>query len=246
MAGHSKWAKIKRGKASEDAKRGAVFTKLGNMIAIAAKSGGDPSMNPGLALAIQKAKDANMPGANIEKAIKRGTGELGGAIIEEMTYEGYGPGGIAVIVECASDNRNRTYSDVRTAFSKNGGNIAESGAVAFQFNRQGVIRVKSNSPEEDLLTVLDAGASDASEEEGELIVYTDLKQLHAVRQNVEESGLKVLSAEPSYVPTTIIEITDSNEAKKIVKLMDALDELDDVTETYSNFDLDESVVADVT
>ena len=169
MAGHSKWAKIKRQKAGNDAKRGAEFTKLGNAIAVAAKGGGDPDMNFALRLAIDKAKAANMPNANIEKSIKRGTGELGGDVIEEYTFEGYGPGGIGIIVEAASDNRNRTTTEVRTAFSKNGGNRAESGAVAFQFTRKGVIRVKA-SGEEALLQVIDAGAEDAAEEDGELVV----------------------------------------------------------------------------
>ena len=241
MSGHSKWATIKRQKGVNDAKRGVIFTKLGNAIAIAAKGGGDPAMNPTLALAVQKAKEANMPNANIEKAIKRGTGELGGAIIEEMLYEGYGPGGIAVIVECASDNRNRTYSDVRTAFSKHGGNIAESGAVAFQFKRMGVIRVISDNPEDDLLKVIDAGAEDAVEEGNNLIVYTDMKDLHKVRQALEAEGMKVDSAELAYIPKTTIQIDEESTARKAIALMEALDEIDDITETYSNFDIADSI-----
>lgn len=242
MAGHSKWAKIKRGKAVEDAKRGAVFTKLGNAIAIAAKGGGDPTMNPTLQLAIEKAKAANMPNANIEKAIKRGTGELGGDAIEEATYEGYGPGGIGVIVETATDNKNRTNTFVKVAFQKNGGNMAESGSVAFQFSRKGVIRVKSGEDAEmTLLSVLDAGAEDAKEEDDEIIVYTDMKQLGAVRDAIKDQGLEVLEAGLQYVPNQPVEITDKVVAEKIFKLMDALDELDDVTETYSNFDIDDSI-----
>lgn len=242
MSGHSKWAKIKRGKASEDAKRGAIFTKLGNSIAVAAKSGGDPSMNPTLQMAIDKAKAANMPNANIERSIKRGTGELGGEIIEEYTFEGYGPGGVGIIVEAASDNRNRTTTAVKVAFSKNGGNIAEPGAVAFQFTRKGVIRVKAGDDSEmTLLSVLDAGADDAIEDESEIIVYTDMKKLGVVRDEIKNQGLEVIDAELQYVPNESIKITDESQAKKIIKLMDIIDEIDDVVETYSNFDVDDSI-----
>jgi YebC/PmpR family DNA-binding regulatory protein len=241
VSGHSKWATIKRKKGANDAKRGAVFTRLGSAIALAAKSGGDPSMNPTLALAIEKAKAANMPNANIEKAIKRGTGELGGEIIEEYLFEGYGPGGVGIIVEAASDNRNRTTTDVRTAFSKNGGNIAETGSVAFQFTRKGVITVKATG-EDALLTILDAGADDAIEESGEIIVYTDMKMLGAVRDAIKEAGLSVVDAELQYVPNQTVEVTDVAQAQKIVKLMDAIEELDDITNTFSNFDIDESLL----
>lgn len=241
MAGHSKWAKIKRQKAGNDAKRGAEFTKLGNAIAVAAKGGGDPDMNFALRLAIDKAKAANMPNANIEKSIKRGTGELGGDVIEEYTFEGYGPGGIGIIVEAASDNRNRTTTEVRTAFSKNGGNMAESGAVAFQFTRKGVIRVKA-SGEEALLQVIDAGAEDAAEEDGELVVYTDMKELGNVRDALKRDGLEVLEADLQYVPNDVMNVSDPGVAKKIIKIMDALDDLDDITNTYSNFDIDEAAI----
>ncbi len=238
MSGHSKWAKIKRGKAAEDAKRGAVFTKLGNAIAVAAKTGGDPSMNPTLALAVQKAKESNMPNATIERSIKRGTGELGGAAIEEMVYEGYGPAGIAVIVECASDNRNRTSADVRTAFSKNGGNMAEAGAVAFQFDHKGVIQVgKTGNDDEDQLTIIDAGADDVFDDDDQWAVHTVGKQLNVVKKNLEASGLIVKEASLAYVPKTTVEITGDADQAKVMKLMDVLDELDDVVETYSNFEL---------
>ncbi|MCE7936233.1 YebC/PmpR family DNA-binding transcriptional regulator [Candidatus Saccharibacteria bacterium CPR2] len=238
MSGHSKWATIKRKKGVTDAKRGQLFTKLGNAIAIAAKSGGNPDLNPTLALAIEKAKTANMPNVNIERSIKRGTGELGGAQIQEMTYEGYGPGGIAVIVQCASDNKNRTYSDVRTVFSKNGGNIAETGAVAFQFERKGVVRIKvTNGMDEAILSALDSGADDANEEDGELIVYTEGKALAKVRDGLKATGLEVLEASLSYVPKNIVTINDKGIAEKVMRLMNALDDLDDVTEVYSNFDI---------
>lgn len=243
MSGHSKWAKIKRQKGAEDAKRGQIFTKLGNAIAVAAKNGGDPDMNPGLALAIEKAKSANMPNANIEKSIKRGTGELGGDQITELMFEGYGPGGIGIIVETATDNRNRTTTDVRTAFSKNGGNLAETGAVAFQFTRKGVIRVKA-SGEEALMLILEAGADDAIEEDDEIVVYTDMKQLGDVRNKLKKQGLEVVEAGLEFTPNEVIAITDTDEAKKVIKLMDAIEELDDVTNTFSNFDIDESLLSD--
>ena len=200
-------------------------------------------MNPSLALAIEKAKAANMPNANIEKSIKRGTGELGGAIIEEYMFEGYGPGGVGIIVEAASDNRNRTTTAVRTAFSKNGGNMAESGAVSFQFTRKGVITVKATG-EEALLTVLDAGADDANEEDGEIIVYTDAKQLGSVRDAIKQAGLEVSDAELQYVPNETIQITDQTVAKKIMKLMDVIEEEDDITNTFSNFDIDDSLLGE--
>lgn len=238
MSGHSKWAKIKRGKAVEDAKRGAVFTKLGNAIAVAAKTGGDPTMNPTLALAIQKAKESNMPHANIERSIKRGTGELGGNVIEEMMYEGYGPAGIAVIVECASDNRNRTSSEVRTVFSKNGGNMAENGAVSFQFDRRGVIEAdKSGDDDADQMAVIDAGADDVVDEGDSWTIYTEQKALHEVKKSLESAGLKVQEASLAFVPQNIVNITDEGDKAKVMKFMDAMEELDDVVETYSNFEL---------
>jgi len=238
MSGHSKWAKIKRGKAVEDAKRGAVFTKLGNAIAVAAKTGGDPAMNPTLALAIQKAKESNMPHANIERSIKRGTGELGGNIIEEMIYEGYGPAGIAVIVECASDNRNRTSSEVRTVFSKNGGNMAENGAVSFQFDRKGVIELsKSGDDDADQMAIIDASADDVLDDGDFWTVYTQQKSLHEVKSSLASAGFKVQEANLAYVPQNTVSIADENDKAKIIKFMNAMEELDDVVETYSNFEL---------
>lgn len=236
MAGHSKWAKIHRGKAVEDAKRGAVFTKLGNAIAIAARGGEDPDLNFSLRLAIDKAKQANMPANNIQRAIDRGAGKLGGEQIQEVMYEGYGPGGSAILVECATDNINRTYPAVKLAFSKHGGNIAEKGAVAFLFNHQGVIKVKG-SGEDLLLEVLDAGAIDAEEDEGEILVYTDPKDLARVRDNLKEKNIEIVEAELSYIPNNIVEISDESTAGKIERLMDALDNLDDVTKTHINFDI---------
>jgi YebC/PmpR family DNA-binding regulatory protein len=241
MAGHSKWAKIKRGKAVEDAKRGAVFTKLGNNIAVAARSSTDPSMNFALRLAIEKAKEANMPAANIQRAIDRGSGKLGGEQIQEVMYEGYGPGGVAILVECATDNLNRTYPEVRTAFSKHGGSMGEKGSVAFQFERKGMIRVKG-SGEELLLDILDAGADDAAEEDGETTVYTEPKRLAEVRDNLQAKGIEIAEAELSYEPKSTVEIKDEATAGKIMRLMEALEDLSDVVNTHVNFIVPEELI----
>jgi YebC/PmpR family DNA-binding regulatory protein len=240
MSGHSKWSTIKRQKEATDAKRGAVFTKLANAIAIAAKSGGDPSTNFALRLALEKARAANMPNANIQRSIDRGLGKLGGNAIEEITYEGYGPGGIAIIVECATDNKNRTYPDVRLAFSKNGGNMAEPGSVMFQFTRKGVITAEfSGDADEAMLTAIDAGAEDAEVTDGELVIYTDAKQLPAVRDALSAKGFTIKSAELNFVANNTVDITDTETARKVMNLMNALDDLDDVVNVYSNFDIKE-------
>lgn len=236
MAGHSKWAKIHRGKAVEDAKRGAVFTRLGNAIAVAAKGGADPDMNFALRLAIDKAKASNMPSNNIQRAIDRGSGKLGGEQIQEVMYEGYGPGGIGILVECATDNTNRTYTFVRTAFAKHGGNIAEKGSVAFLFTHKGMIRVKGGG-EDLLLQILDAGAEDAVEDEGEIIVYTNLKELSAVRSKLQEQGIEIVEAELIYLPNSLVEIADESTQGKVMRLMDALEDLDDVVKTHTNFEI---------
>lgn len=235
MSGHSKWSTIKREKGAKDAKRGAVFTKIGNQIAIAARSGVDPTMNSALALAIEKAKQANMPNNNIQRAIDR-VSDKNAAVMEEATYEGYGPGGIGIIVETATDNKNRTYPDVRTAFTKNGGNMAEPGSVAFQFARKGVISVAATG-EDALLTVLDAGADDAVEEDGEITVYTDQKDLAKVRTALIEAGMEVKAAELQYVPNANVEVNDPETARKVLKLLDALDDLDDVVNVHTNADI---------
>lgn len=236
MAGHSKWAKIHRGKAIEDAKRGAIFTKLGNNIAVAAKSGADPDLNFALRLAIEKAKSANMPSNNIQRAIDRGSGKLGGSQIQEVMYEGYGPGGTAILVECATDNINRTYPDVRTAFAKHGGNIAEKGSVAFQFDQKGVLLVKGFG-EDFLLDVLDAGAEDAEEDDGEMTVYTNPKDFARVRDALKDKGVEILEAELAYIPKNLVNITDETSKGKIERLLDALESLDDVANTHVNFEL---------
>jgi YebC/PmpR family DNA-binding regulatory protein len=239
MSGHSKWSTIKRQKGVADAKRGAVFTKLGNQIAIAARGGTDPTINSSLALAIDKAKAANMPLSNIERAIAR-VADKSAAQLTEIMYEGYGPGGVGVLVECATDNLNRTYPEVRHTFSKKGGNIAETGAVAFQFTRKGSIRVQAVG-DDAMLAILDAGADDVEESDGELQVYTNAKDLAKVRDLITAAGLKVTEAELTYVPNTTLEITEPEVARKVMNLMDALDELDDVVATHTNFDIADGV-----
>lgn len=235
MSGHSKWSTIKREKGAKDAKRGAIFTKIGNQIAIAARSGIDPTMNSALALAIEKAKAANMPVANIQRAIDR-VSDKNAAVLEEITYEGMGPGGVGLIIETATDNKNRTFPEVRNALTKNGGRIADAGSVMFQFARKGVITVAATG-EDALLTVLDAGAEDAAEEDEEIVVYTDQKNLAKVRTAIIDAGLEVSSAELQYVPNMQIEITDTEVAEKIVKVLDALDDLDDVVNVHTNADI---------
>jgi len=235
MSGHSKWSTIKREKGTKDAARGAVFTKLGNLIAIAARSGVDPTMNSALQMAIEKAKQANMPAANIQRAIDR-VADKNAAVLEETTYEGMGPGGVGIIIETATDNKNRTFPEVRNALAKNGGRIADAGSVMFQFTRKGVITVKATG-EDALLTVLDAGADDAVEEDGELIVYTDQKELAKVRTAILESGLEVAGAELQYVPNNSVEISEVDVVTKVMKIMDALDDLDDVTNVHTNADI---------
>lgn len=242
MSGHSKWSTIKRQKAVKDAARGAAFTKLGNAIAISARSGGDPETNFSLRLAVDKAKKASMPMANIQRSIDRGSGKLGGDQIQEVMYEGYGPGGVAIMVECATDNINRTYPEVRLAFSKHGGNIAEKGAVAFQFDRRGVLRLQVVG-DDVLMAALDAGATDVQEEGQESVVYTDPKELAKVRDGLIAAGLKVEDAELSWVPNNTVQVSDGAAAGKIMRLMDALDELEDVTATHTNFDIPEELLA---
>ena len=241
MSGHSKWSTIKRQKGAKDAARGALFTKLGNAIAVAAKGGSDQDTNFTLRLAVDKAKAANMPLANIQRSIDRGSGKLGGALIHEVTYEGYGPGGVAIIVEAATDNINRTLPDVRLAFSKHGGRIAEQGSVAFQFTRKGMIRIKG-SGDELMLQMMDLGVDDASEEGDEMILFTDPKELAIVRDKIKDLEIEILEAELTYVPGTIVNITDKETGGKIIRLMDALDEIDDLTNTYTNFDIPEDLI----
>ena len=245
MSGHSKWSTIKRQKGVKDAARGAVFTRLGNLIAISARGGTDPSMNFALRLAIDKAKAANMPLSNIERAIDRAK-DKNAAELHEVLYEGYGPGGVAVLVECATDNIHRTYPEVRLAFSKHGGNIAEKGSVAFQFDHKGMIRVKG-SGDELMMQALEAGATDMHEEGHpatdsglrESVIYTEPKSLAKVRDILLGEGVDILEAELTYVPNSTVSIGDVATAGKIMRMMERLEDLDDVTTTHVNFDIPE-------
>ena len=231
MSGHSKWATTKRQKAVVDAKRGALFTKIGNQIAIAARGGTDPAMNPSLAMVLEKARHANMPKANIERAIARAADKSAAALIEEV-YEAYGPGGVGIIIEVATDNKNRTMPEVRHTLDKCGGRMADPGSVMFQFARKGVIEV-SDKGEEALMTALEAGAEDANEEEEGIVIYTDAADLMKVRGALVDGGLTVTSAELQYVPTSYVPVEGDN-AEKLEKLLDAIDDLDDVTNVYTN------------
>ncbi len=237
MSGHSKWHSIKHQKAAADAKRGAAFTKLANAITIAAKQGGgDPVVNFKLRLVMGKARSANMPQANIERAIKKGTGELGGAQVEEILYEGYGPGAVAILVEVATDNRNRAASEVRSAFTKHGGRLAEAGAVAFQFEQKGQI-VLNQTGDEAELAAIDAGADDMNEEDGKLYVYTPAAKLDQVRSALAAQNRPIDSAELAYIPRTSVTISDRKILNQLIAIMETLDDLDDVTETYANFEV---------
>jgi YebC/PmpR family DNA-binding regulatory protein len=245
MSGHSKWSTIKHKKAASDAKKGKEFTRASNLISLAAKNGGDPAMNPSLALAIEKAKSVNMPKANIDRAIKKGTGELGGAAIEEVVYEGYGPGGVAILIETASDNKNRTVSEVRSTLTKHGGNMASAGSVAFNFEHRGQIEVPLNqgkSEEEIEETIVDSGATDFEIEKDSVIVYTEPKDLIAVKKSIENAGLKTDSAELTYVATNEVTVSEQERAEKLIKLIDSLEELDDVVNVHANADFPKEIL----
>jgi len=231
MSGHSKWETTKRQKAVVDAKRGALFTKIGNQIAIAARAGQDPAMNPSLAMVLEKARHANMPKANIERAIARAADKNSAALIEE-TYEAYGPAGVGIIIEVATDNKNRTMPEVRHTLDKNGGRMADPGSVMFQFERKGVIFI-SDKGEEALMSALEAGAEDASEEEDGIEIITAPTDLMKVRQNLIDAGMTVSSAELKYVPNTTVPVEGEDE-EKVNKLLDAVDDLDDVVNVFTN------------
>ncbi len=237
MSGHSKWASIKHQKAIKDSRRGASFTKFATLISVAARHGADPETNFRLRIAVDKARKAGVPNANIDRAIKRGSGQEGGAAFEEIVYEGYAPSGVAVIVETATDNRNRTAAEVRSAFTKHGGSLGTTGSVAYQFAQRGVIAVNASDLENATMDAIEAGAEDVEEGSGQLIIYTKPAELDAVRRGLAAKGYEVDRAELSYEPGNTIAIADEATAKKIMKLMDALDDLDDVTNTYANFDI---------
>ncbi|WP_456457171.1 YebC/PmpR family DNA-binding transcriptional regulator [Thermovibrio sp.] len=244
MAGHSKWANIRHRKAAQDAKRGKIYTKLAREITVAAREGGgDPEKNPRLRAAIEKARKFNMPKENIERAIKRGTGELQGESYEEITYEGYGPGGVAVIVKCLTDNRNRTASEVRHVFSKHGGNLGTSGCVSYLFNRKGVITVDAEKYDEEtvMMAAIEGGAEDVVKEEDKFVIYTEPSELEQVRKAVVDAGIEVEEAKLDLIPTTTTRV-EGETAQKVLKLLMALEDLDDVQEVYSNFDMPEEVM----
>ena len=245
MSGHSKWASIKRKKGATDAKRGQLFSKLTRAIIVAARDGGpDPGGNIALQNAIEKARENSMPKDNIDRAIAKGAGTgADAAAYETVTYEGYGPGGIALFVEALTDNRNRTAADVRHVFTKNDGNLGESGSVAWLFERKGVILVPGEIDEDELmLAAADAGAEDVEAEESTYRVTTAPENLHAVREALESAGVAIESAESTMVPKTSVEIEDETVARKVVRMMDELEENDDVQDVYSNFDIPETVL----
>ena len=231
MSGHSKWATTKRQKAVVDAKRGALFTKIGNQIAIAARSGTDPAMNPSLAMVLEKARLANMPKANIERAIARVADKSAAALIEE-TYEAYGPGGVGIIIEVATDNKNRTMPEVRHTLEKNGGRMADPGSVMFQFSRKGVIFTKAKG-DEIMMAALDAGAEDIADEDDGTTIYTASSDLMKVRSALIEAGYEIDSAELQYVPNNTVPINEET-APKVEKILDAIDDLDDVVAVHTN------------
>ena len=246
MSGHSKWHSIKHKKGAADAKRGKIFTRHAALISIAARSGGDPEMNPSLRLAIDNAKKDNVPSANIDKAIKRGTGEdKDAAQIEEVTYEGYGPGGTAVIVECLTDNKNRSYTNIRTIFNKQGGNLGNSGSVAWMFDRKGVITL-ANSSDEAELTAIDAGAEDIECEEGTMQVYTSPSDLTTVTDKLKAAGFEAQQAEVQLIPNQTVKIEDGQTAQKILNFMEALDDDQDVSNVSSNFDIPDAIMEKIT
>jgi len=242
MAGHSKWANIKHKKAREDAKRGKVFTRLIKEITVAARiGGGDPDANPRLRAAIAAGKAANMPADNITRAIKKGTGELEGVTYEEVTYEGYGPGGVAVIVECMTDNKNRTTPEVRHAFSKYGGNLGENGSVSWMFNKQGYIVIAKDKVDEDTLMeiVLENGGDDVKDEGETWGVYTDTSSFADVREAIEKAGIEVIEANISMIPTTTKKV-EGQKLVSLMKMLDLFDELDDVQNLFTNAEFDEN------
>ncbi len=244
MSGHSKWASIKHKKGAKDAKRGKLFTKLARAITVAARDGGgDPDSNPALALAVQKARDASMPKDNIQRAIDRGTGEGDdAAAIESITYEGYGPGGAAILVEALSDNRNRTGSEVRHAFEKHGGSLGEPNSVAWQFSKCGVILVDGERyGEEDLMAAIDAGAEDVVVDGDVLKVITGPAELATVRAALEDAGVRIEAAELSMEPKNTVEVGEG-EAGTLLRLMDSLEEHDDVDSVHANFDVPEEIL----
>ena len=247
MSGHSKWATIKHKKGATDAKRAKVFAKLIRQVEVAAREGGpDPEMNPTLRTMYQKARDNSVPLDTIEKAIKRATGGLDGVNYEQITYEGYAPGGVALLIEVLTDNRNRSGSDVRSTFTKRGGSIAEPGAVAWQFDRKGSLLVDGSVEEDDLmLAAIDAGAEDIVREGEAWRVTTGPTDLHAVRTAVEDADIKVMEGDLTMVAQNLVALDDVGSAKKVLELIDTLEDIDDVQAVFGNFDIPDEVVAEL-
>lgn len=247
MSGHSKWSTIKHKKAAQDAKRGAIFTKVIKELTISARlGGGDADMNPRLRTAVLKAKAVNMPQDTIQRAIMKGTGELPGVSYEEITYEGYGPGGVAMIATALTDNRNRTVAEIRKIFSKNGGNLGETGCVAWMFQKKGLIVVEKDKIDEDelLAIALEAGAEDVRPVDAIYEVITASEHFEAVKQDLAGKGIEPTSAEISLIPQSTVRL-EGNQARQLLKLMDELEEHDDVQSVYANFDIPEEVLAEV-
>jgi len=244
MAGHSHWAQIKRKKAAQDAKRGQLFTKLIREIIVAVKTGGsgNPELNPRLRAAIQAARSANMPKENIERAIKKALGLEEGTQYEEATFEGYGPGGVAILINTITDNRRRTVSELRHLFGKYGGNLAEPGAVAWIFEQKGLIVVPKKDEEKILEIAIEKGAEDTKEYESEIEVITDPSQFEEIKKALENAGIEIISAKVTMVPKTTVPVEDEATANSILKFMEALEELDDVQQVYANFDIPEKIM----
>ena len=247
MAGHSKWKQIKHKKAAQDAKRGARFTKIIKEITVAARQGGgDPDGNPRLRTAIENARAANMPADNIERAIKKGTGELEGVVYEEATYEGYGPGGAAIMVRVTSDNLNRTVASIRHLFSKNGGNLGAPNSVGWMFDKKGQLYVDAAQYPEDVVfePALDGGAEDISTDDGQHVITTAPATLNAVRDLLESKGISIIAADVELVPRSTVKV-EGRDAERLLRLADALEEHDDVSQVFSNFDIDQETLAAV-
>ncbi len=247
MSGHSKWATIKHKKGAADKARGKLFAKLIRQVEVAAREGGgDPDANPTLRTMFQKARDASVPIDTIERAVKRGTGDLEGVIYESITYEGYAPGGVAVLVDVLTDNRNRTGSEIRNVFSKNGGSMAEPGAVAWQFERKGIVLADRAIEEDDLmLLALDAGAEDIADDGDTWRITTPATDLHAVRTALEQGGVAVSSSELTMQPSATIALDTKEAARKVLHLIDLLDENDDVQDVYANFDIPDAILESI-
>lgn len=245
MSGHSKWANIKHRKAAQDAKRGNLFQKLVKAVIIAAKEGGgDPAMNMRLKAAIDRAKAASVPNDNIIRGIKRGTGEIEGAQYEEITYEAYGPNGVAILIEVLTDNRNRAASEIRALLTRNGGSLGEAGSVAWMFERKGTIEVSGKDLDEEALmtAALEAGAEDLEQQDEGFAVYTDPASLPEVRDALEKAGYSIERAETEMVPKNTVQISDPEKARKMLRLMDLLEENDDTQNVYGNFDIPDEIM----